>query len=676
MKNISKILFGFSFILLLKTLPAHGQSDYLVVDSCGSANNAIGITGMDETIILSTDTGMIQINRQKYDENSPWVLGYSINAYLTDQFLEFDSTGRMITRNIFIIDSAGWHFTKRTIFSYDLSGTMNDSIVQLLSNGNWTNSEERSWQRDNAGNLLFTERKIWNNNAWEYQVRRESYFDAANRDTLDIDYNGNGQTWVPANKTSRIFTASGLSEQLSQTWNGAAWQNLNLQQWYFAGVNMDTLYIHLQWNSTQWDTTSLRMTTFDTQNLRTSQTSINHVGTIWLNDARTFWTYDMNDSVITIIQQLGDSSNWVNYSLDSTEYVSATEKITFHQTWDTLTSTWICKTYIDHYSWNPLSYNDLFGDLNPSDCSMQLYSSSSSFQYDSLGRIVQKYEWGTGYPPKTYNYTYDSDGFVTYSSVQSEQSFAGGPTVGTYYGCIHRKPLIVLFSPSAISACPGDSLHLTPFIINGSHISQYEWKFDSIPFQNPSPNFSGIAGNKSGWYYLTCHDSTGNYFSDSIFVQVHPEPSLGKDSIVCLPGSITLYPGHFPSYVWQDGSTDSTFSISSTATDTLLVTVTVTDASCLNSDSALVIFDNCIGINTIDEINLSVFPNPIHDGQEFKIYSDRKFTSLSIRGVSGEILFHSKNSTNEIILPGLSKGIYILELSDDRKRYVRKLVVQ
>jgi hypothetical protein len=76
-----------------------------------------------------------------------------------------------------------------------------------------------------------------------------------------------------------------------------------------------------------------------------------------------------------------------------------------------------------------------------------------------------------------------------------------------------------------------------------------------------------IRFRKSGSLKLAAGFSTGcDFISDTLSISVIPPASLislGKDTSVCMGNSITLSAGkQYVSYIWQDGSTDSTYQVS------------------------------------------------------------------------------------------------------------------
>ena len=118
-----------------------------------------------------------------------------------------------------------------------------------------------------------------------------------------------------------------------------------------------------------------------------------------------------------------------------------------------------------------------------------------------------------------------------------------------------------------------------------------------------SPVFYPITSNVSFVLVTNAAGSPGGNdlsMDDFMVEECYELPHL-IDTTICSNQTVTLYPGNFYSYLWNDNSVDSTL-IASTSqqTDTNLYFVTVTDSnSCVfRSDTAQVIFTNC-GIGSI-----------------------------------------------------------------------------
>ncbi|MBC8033605.1 MAG: gliding motility-associated C-terminal domain-containing protein, partial [Chitinophagaceae bacterium] len=84
---------------------------------------------------------------------------------------------------------------------------------------------------------------------------------------------------------------------------------------------------------------------------------------------------------------------------------------------------------------------------------------------------------------------------------------------------------------------------------------QYSW--------NTGESTPSIVVNKRGNYFVTVQDANGCFARDTMRViqtYTKPQVSLGKDGPLCVSNSIQFNAGNYVSYLWQDGSSGSTYS--------------------------------------------------------------------------------------------------------------------
>lgn len=129
-----------------------------------------------------------------------------------------------------------------------------------------------------------------------------------------------------------------------------------------------------------------------------------------------------------------------------------------------------------------------------------------------------------------------------------------------------------------------DSLHICEgeyvFLNGPDGFETYQWQDGS--------DFLSILADTAGIYWLEVTDENGCAARDSVylFVNIIPDTLLGNDTVICPDETIqlTAKPG-YEAYVWQDGSTGTTF----TADHAGLYWVTVQDEiGCMGTDSIFV----------------------------------------------------------------------------------------
>ena len=140
------------------------------------------------------------------------------------------------------------------------------------------------------------------------------------------------------------------------------------------------------------------------------------------------------------------------------------------------------------------------------------------------------------------------------------------------------------------SFCSGDSLVLNA----GNNFVSYVWSTGSTS--------ESITVKSKGYYSVTTKDANHCSSSDTLqVVQLYNNPivDLGRDSILCVGTTRIIDAGNkFKKYVWQDGSTSETISVSSTG----LYWVAVTD------------YNGCVGSDTLNVSTLVPLPSTFLPG--------------------------------------------------------------
>jgi gliding motility-associated-like protein len=111
--------------------------------------------------------------------------------------------------------------------------------------------------------------------------------------------------------------------------------------------------------------------------------------------------------------------------------------------------------------------------------------------------------------------------------------------------------------------------------------------FISYVWQDGSTNQT-ITASTEGYYSVTVTDNTSCTAQDSVFLTVIPPPidfSLGNDTVICSGFTVVLDAGAgYDFYMWQDGSTNQTF----TASEGGLYSVSVSSLCGIATDSIVI----------------------------------------------------------------------------------------
>jgi gliding motility-associated-like protein len=143
--------------------------------------------------------------------------------------------------------------------------------------------------------------------------------------------------------------------------------------------------------------------------------------------------------------------------------------------------------------------------------------------------------------------------------------------------------MITEISPNTM-ICEGQQIELWVNTFNG--IPPYNWNWEGLSINNDTIT---VTPDTTTWYFVNVMDLCLDTVSDSVKVTVFPLPDIdiGPDStIICEGDSLLLNAGSgFLSYLWQNGSNDSTFLVTEGG---FYFVIVAGPGGCTNSDSIYV----------------------------------------------------------------------------------------
>ncbi len=223
------------------------------------------------------------------------------------------------------------------------------------------------------------------------------------------------------------------------------------------------------------------------------------------------------------------------------------------------------------------------------------------------------------------------------------------------------------------------------------------------------------AGNNPNYAYLWSNGSTsasiiidstmtnGNYtkfsvvvsspagcsVSKNFWVKFRPESNvnLGKDTTMCITGTMVLNAGSGYNYLWSNGATTQTISI---VGDTVGVglfhySVTVERFGCVATDDINIMVNPCLGIDNYEgDFALGIYPNPTKGDFTLNIMGNTASTyNYSILNISGQMIFNgvietngSSEFTRNFDMRTQAKGVYFIKIQNDKVVKTEKIIIQ
>ncbi len=252
------------------------------------------------------------------------------------------------------------------------------------------------------------------------------------------------------------------------------------------------------------------------------------------------------------------------------------------------------------------------------------------------------------------------------------------------------------------SYCSGESETISAYVTNHGNIPfntnvDFRYKFGSNPdiVESMALNLNAgdsqlvtfttplnlnIIGNTtlSVKHLLTSDQNTSNdERTNTILVKQTPIINWPLDTVVCANNSIILDAGAgMDSYLWSTGATSQTITVDSSGIGfgARYFSVNVTSNSCSISDSVLVNFIYCAGIeNAINTNDISIYPNPT-TGIAYINSSILNNSTVSIYSTSGKLVKETLISNNIIDISELTNGLYFIIINSGNSQISRSIL--
>lgn len=265
----------------------------------------------------------------------------------------------------------------------------------------------------------------------------------------------------------------------------------------------------------------------------------------------------------------------------------------------------------------------------------------------------------------TYTWT-DNSTNTTYSATPSSTTDYSVTGTGSN-GCtdmatititVNATPTVSINS-NTLTLCAGETLSLTA---NGA---------DTYTWQDNSSNQTYTATPSADATYSVTGETVNGCSNTAVMsVTVNPLPALSvstSNTLICVGGNAILTASTTASnYLWSDGATTMTTSVSPTVT--AVYTVTVNDGLCSSMASITQSVSLCTGIaGTMSEEVLSLYPNPFSSSLVVSWENNsNKETSITVYTTLGELIYSEKTTANKITIDSENwkNGTYFIKVNN------------
>lgn len=677
------------------------QSGLQNEDECDAYSNSI----RQVLVVTNTDSSFMTFLSDA-DYLSPF-----LNE--TKQIYSLDSNRRVQSLSYHYGDSLSWINNSKEIYAYDASGRVICTTIQSWSDfhSSWVNYERDSTQFSASGLITRSAQHLWDTLSASWTILRsfDYTFDANDRllEQTELYFLSSGSIFS-GTKYLYSYNINGKllsSYSLFYSVPYAYWQNANGQEYYYDAADRDTMDLTLTGDSVFWipDTRQVKilnglgmviLNTFSTwtagnwvdvnrtfydynvQNLDSLETTQTFDGTGWAYSGQIFFTYTPTNRIAERVTQYWDVSGWVNSS-DFRFTYDAADSLT-----EALSSSWVNGAWLDnskditlYFSYSPPSIYT----------ALQLYSVNDGWQtvdeqrvtYDTANHIV--YTWYDGHAGISGGemwYDFYADGTLYHEHGYGCSMGGLGRIVDRYH--YHLLTVDVQLNPS--SGCPGDTLMPVVNVTGDNAPFTFLWTPGGAVSDSTlaEPYLFPIGSTD---YYLSAYDDSGSVSIREVMARTFvPVPvDLGPDTLLCTGVTYVLDAGNqFNQFVWQDGSTQSSFSFTAGAPGDYDYWVIVRDSNqCRNSDSVHVTVDACNAVSKIEDFNVLIYPVPTQNFLCIEQIGQNENGTVEITNSQGKIVKGFRLSKENICVSTneLPDGIYFCSITGSAGSKIHRKIV-
>lgn len=232
---------------------------------------------------------------------------------------------------------------------------------------------------------------------------------------------------------------------------------------------------------------------------------------------------------------------------------------------------------------------------------------------------------------------------------------------------------VASFSTSANAICTGEIVAFT----DASSNSPSAWAWDFGDGSNASIENPTHAYVNAGTYIisLTASNAAGSAsFTDTIVVLTTPTVSLSaSDNAVCLTdGVVDFIVNPANAQLTGTGVSNGVFDPTVAGVGSFVITASITDPNgCTGTDTITINVQNCAGIGTLDQYNITVVPNPF--SESFSVVGLTQGDLVTLLDLHGNMVIAPSMQT-QIDGLRLAKGTYIVVVDHQQTKSYKLLI--
>jgi hypothetical protein len=656
MNVIFRLIIFLFFVPVIVVSQEHTQ-----VVLCNQDNFGLGITPYtihSREITQYDSTGnviIIEYNSQLSPHDTEWTHNERI-TYTYNSNSQITSVTRENSNSLLL----PWLGQSRELYVYGNNQMLIEHTSQSYSSG-WINGIQTLFTYDLNNDIIFEESRQWISSAWINVIAHSNVYDTSHhrKEEYYLTWNGIAYDTTYTNNYQYQFNASLLTSLLSIRVSPNP--DSTLLSYLYDSSGRDSIQLTIECdNQTCNDTVSGIYYIYSPPSDTTIEYYDIYSTGIWSSNH--FITHNYNASgFITGVNEINNgSTHSASYDYDSTN--SLIHRHSFSGMPD-VSVTEDCN-YYNSYSGSLFVVSDYNDTLCPGDTSMIILSISG------------------GVPPYLIHWQ-DSPSLSSLRSISPDTSTiyyytvtdSTGNSISDSISIYRPQPpadSAVILGPAEV--CPGHPISLSFYY--PVPINTYTWHQGSV--YNSNPQFivtdTGLVTFSFPYPLPGC---PSNYVMSDLYIsQQMPHPDLGKDTIICTGQSITLSPGNFLSYNWQDNSSSSTYIATSNTTGTFQYYVTVVDTNnCMtNADTVSVTFVVCTSLDNLSNSIFSISPNPAIGFIKIEA-AESDIVKYTVSDSRGQVLLIGTFENYRLIdLSKLSQGIYNIRLETPLKCFNKTMI--